>query len=618
MSDSAAASILIVEDEAIVALDLRYRLEAFGYAICGTASTGDEAIRVATLAHPDIVLMDIQLKGTMDGIEAARRIGQELEVPIVFVTAFTDEATLTRVKSTAPYGYIIKPYDEREIRIVLELAIAKFKYAMGLQRAKEAAEASDRAKTCFLSNISHELKTPLNVIMGCIDLASHDVAEDERREYLSLANRGARRLQTLIDTILDYTKVELGALAPMDQEFELGALLSCCWQPFAFEAHAKGLQPRLELDPALPAMVRGDPERLCTLVRNLLDNAIKFTETGFVCLSAQRVNQSDHEAQLRLAVTDSGRGIPAEQQKRLFEAFSQGDASRTRATGGLGLGLSLARALANLMGLRLEYSVPEQGGSAFCLYIPIAADAPPAFLPRPEANMLVALFGSMTVGGEFERWAKHLGIRMVPIETLAPSDGQPAAIMAAEADWLAASPERKATLTAHEACPLILMGGPYAERAFDDADGAIVCLPFPASMADLAKALGRASGQPEPGVVSVRPIGERPMGERTMGERAQSDKPLSSPRPALALAPRDYGPLVDKAQAEAGGLGLRQSLQELLILMHGQHRSDDATALERHVKELYDTYSDQGAVDCARLALAYAMDIRNGSGRGRI
>lgn len=600
MSDSKPASILIVEDEAIVALDLRYRLEAFGYAICGTASTGDEAIRLARSAHPDIVLMDIQLKGAMDGIEAARHIGEELDVPIVFVTAFTDEATLLRVKSAAPYGYIIKPYDEREIRIVLELAMAKFRYAMGLQRAKEAAEASDRAKTSFLSNISHELKTPLNVIMGCIDLASRDGSEEERREYLSLADRGARRLQTLIDTILDYTKVELGALAPMEQDFELGALLSCCWQPFAFDAYAKGLEPQLELDPALPAMVRGDPERLCTLMRNLLDNAIKFTEAGFVCLSAQRITQPDHEAQLRLAVTDSGKGIPDEQQKRFFEAFSQGDDSRTRATGGLGLGLSLARALAKLLGLRLEYSVPEQGGSAFCLYMPLAADAPPAFLPRTEALSLVALFGSMTIGNELKRWSKHLGIRMVPIDSLAPSDGRPAAIIAAEADWLAASPKQRTALTADEACPLILIGGPYAQHALDDDAGAIVCLPFPASMADLAKALGLAPGQPRARVVHVRPV----------REPGQSDEPH--------VLPRDYGLLVEKARVEAGGLGLKESLQELLILMHGRHRSEDAATLERHVKELYDKYTDQGAVACARLALAYAMDVRNGLGRGLI
>lgn len=597
MSDSKPSSILIVEDEAIVALDLRYRLEAFGYTICGTASTGDEAIRVATSTHPDIVLMDIQLKGAMDGIEAARRIAEVFAVPIVFVTAFTDEATLLRVKSAAPYGYIIKPYDEREIRIVLELALAKFHYAMGLQRAKEAAEASDRAKTCFLSNISHELKTPLNVIMGCIDLASRDVPEEERREYLSLADRGARRLQTLIDTILDYTKVELGALAPMEREFELGALLSCCWQPFAFDAHAKGLQPRLELDPALPAMIRGDPERLCTLVRNLLDNAIKFTETGFVCLSARRVVLSDDEAQLVLSVTDSGKGIPEEQQRRLFEAFSQVDDSRTRATGGLGLGLSLARSMAKLLGIRLECAAPEQGGSSFSLYMPIPADAPPAFSPGCHAQTLVALFGSLPIDDELGRWSKHLGIRMVPLDRLGASDRPAAAVIASEADWLAAGQEQRAAVTAGDARPVILIGGPYAEHAIDDADAAIVCLPFPASMADLARALEPAPRQGGSGAVAVRSI-RRP------------DRPVEQRAPA-----RDYSPLVEKAQAEAGVMGLRESLQELLILMHGHSRSDDASALERHVTEMYNKYTDQGAVACARLALAWAMDLRNGPGR---
>ncbi|HUW68969.1 MAG TPA: ATP-binding protein [bacterium] len=598
MIDSPATSILIVEDEAIVALDLRYRMEAFGYSICGIAATGDDAISLARSTHPDIVFMDIQLKGAMDGIEAAERIGVESGIPIVFVTAFTDEATLLRVKSAAPYGYIIKPYDEREIRIVLELAIAKFRYAHGLQRAKEAAEASDRAKTCFLSNISHELKTPLNVIMGCIDLAGGDVSEEERREYLSLADRGVRRLQTLIDTILDYTKVELGALAPRVQEFELGEFLSSCWQPFAFDAHAKGLDPRLELDPALPASMNGDPERLSTLVRNLLDNAIKFTDAGFVCLSAERLQVSDSHAQLRLAVTDTGKGIPEEQRARLFEAFRQGDDSITRATGGLGLGLSLARALANLMGIRLEYSVPELGGSAFSLYIPIPADAPPAFSRHTGTNNLVGLFGAIALNNEFQRWSEHLGLRMMPVDETRDSDGDPLVILATESAWLEANPAQREAVTAGGLRPLILIGGPYAVHSLDGRDGETIRLPYPSSLANFAKALDNVlSGRGSSAVTGAAEI--------------HRHQPVEPRKPA-----RDYGLLVSRATAEANGMGLKESLQELLILMHGQSHTEDASALERHIKDQYNRYTNCGAVACARLALAYAMDIRNSADRG--
>jgi len=600
MNESSTTSILIVEDEAIVALDLRYRLEAFGYSICGTVATGDDAISVARSVHPDIVLMDIQLKGAMDGIEAAERIGDESGIPIVFVTAFTDEATLSRVKSAAPYGYIIKPYDEREIRIVLELAIAKFRYARGLQRAKEAAEASDRAKTCFLSNISHELKTPLNVIMGCIDLAGGDVPEEERREYLSLADRGVRRLQTLIDTILDYTKIELGALAPIEQEFELGAFLSSCWQPFAFDAHAKGLEPRLELDPGLPVQVRSDPERLTTLVRNLLDNAIKFTDSGSVTLSAERLEASDAGAQLKVSVVDTGKGIPQEQRARLFEAFSQGDPSMTRATGGLGLGLSLARALANLMGIHLEYSVPEQGGSAFSLYIPIAADAPPAFPRQASDATPVCLFGATPANKEMERWSKHLGLRMIPMDETGTADGEPIAVIATESAWLEADPAMRATATMNGLRPLILIGGPYAQHAWEVLDGETMCLPYPSSLADLAKALEHAAdGQ--------RPVDAPPGAMDSRNVKSEPLKPI-----------RDFGALIERAKGEASGLGLKESLQELLILMHGLTHAEDAVALERHVKELYNGYTDRGAVACARLALAYAMDIRSGHDRGQI
>lgn len=599
MTDSPATSILIVEDEAIVALDLRYRLEAFGYSVCGTVATGDDAIATARSVHPDIVLMDIQLKGAMDGIEAAERIGAESGIPIVFVTAFTDEATLSRVKSAAPYGYIIKPYDEREIRIVLELAMAKFRYARGLQQAKEAAEASDRAKTCFLSNISHELKTPLNVIMGCIDLAGGDVDDEERREYLSLADRGVRRLQTLIDTILDYTKIELGALAPIEQEFELGAFLSSCWQPFAFDAHAKGLEPRLELDPDLPAQVRSDPERLTTLVRNLLDNAIKFTDSGSVTLLAERLEAAGAGAQLKVSVVDTGKGIPHEQRARLFEAFSQGDPSMTRATGGLGLGLSLARALANLMGVRLEYSVPEQGGSAFSLYLPIPADAPCAFPHHTGKASPVCLFGAAPASKELERWSRHLGLQLVPMDGSGAADGDALAVIATEAAWLDADQATREAATKNGSRPLILLGGPYAQHVMDAADGETMCLPYPSSLADLAKALELAIG-------GRRPAATLPGTTDARGTRAAPLRPV-----------RDFGALIERAKDEANGMGLKESLQELLILMHGLTHAEDAVALERHVKELYNGYGDRGAVACARLALAYAMDIRNGHDGGQ-
>ena len=139
-TSASALRILIVEDETIVALDMRCRLEGFGYQICGIAATGSLAIQLADTHRPDLVLMDIKLKGEMDGIEASGFIRRLYKVPILFVTAFTDDETLNRVKNISSYGYIVKPYNERELRITIELALSKFEYECGILQAQATAE----------------------------------------------------------------------------------------------------------------------------------------------------------------------------------------------------------------------------------------------------------------------------------------------------------------------------------------------------------------------------------------------------------------------------------------------------------------------------------------------
>src|SRR5512136_1674738 len=134
--------ILIVEDENIVALDMRMRLEAMGYRVLDVVDTGGLALERALALSPDLVLMDIKLKGGQDGIDAARALRERAEVPVIFVTAFTDEKTLERAKRTSPYGYIVKPFHERELRIAIELAIYKHEYERSIRSAKELAEAA--------------------------------------------------------------------------------------------------------------------------------------------------------------------------------------------------------------------------------------------------------------------------------------------------------------------------------------------------------------------------------------------------------------------------------------------------------------------------------------------
>jgi len=138
-TESPETRILIVEDETIVALDMRSRLESLGYTVIGTAPSGEIAIALAKKYEPHLILMDIKLHGDTDGVETARRIRKVREVPVVFVTAYTDENTLRSVQGSSSYGYIVKPYHERELRIAIELALSKFSYEKKIVEAKESA-----------------------------------------------------------------------------------------------------------------------------------------------------------------------------------------------------------------------------------------------------------------------------------------------------------------------------------------------------------------------------------------------------------------------------------------------------------------------------------------------
>ncbi len=402
-------SIMIVEDENIVALDMRYRLEAFGYTVCPVVTSGDAAVSAAATWKPDLILMDIQLRGSIDGVESARLIHNDTEIPIVFVTAFADDETLERVKASDAYGYIVKPYHERELCIAIEMGLSKHRYEQELRIAKEAAEASDKAKSRFLSNISHELKTPLNSIIGFMDLAAGTGDAEELSEYIYHAARSARKLETKIDSILDYTKLEFGGLAPINSEFELEQFMVDCWMPFTGDADSKGVGARMHIDPNLPKHISGDEGKLKIIVRNLIDNAVKFTDSGHVLLSAERATTDAGSTYLSLRVSDTGSGIPEERLSTAFALFAQIDDSTTRAAEGMGLGLPLAKALADFLQVHLECSSKPGCGTEFSLRVELPSTYQAAWpVPSPGELRHVGLYGKSYHREESSQWTPML------------------------------------------------------------------------------------------------------------------------------------------------------------------------------------------------------------------
>ena len=218
-----------------------------------------------------------------------------------------------------------------------------------LARRAELAESAVRAKSAFLANMSHEIRTPMNAILGLAHLLRRELVDPANISRLDKIESAARHLLTVINDILDLSKIEAGKLQLSEENFSAVMLVDQISSLILDEARAKGLQLKIELDPALPWM-RGDVTRLRQALLNYASNAVKFTHSGFIAIRVSILEREADVLTVRFEVEDTGIGIPADKQARLFQAFEQADASTTRRYGGTGLGLAITAQLARLMG----------------------------------------------------------------------------------------------------------------------------------------------------------------------------------------------------------------------------------------------------------------------------
>jgi signal transduction histidine kinase len=408
-----AARILVVEDEMAVALDLCARLRGLGYDVVGHAASAAQAFSLASRRPPELVLMDIRIGGPSDSAETARRLFEQFDAGVIYLTTGSDEHTLARASSAQPYAFLPKPVREDDLRRAVETALRTRRHFHGLcqtfehrraaedgvpienaafdrslaARAAELAQANERlgaltlqlqqavhSKDAFLTGMSHELRTPLASILGFTDLLLMGIdgpLTPAQRKHVDIIQRNSEHLLSLINDLLDLAKASAGPLELQPMTVNCSHILEEIVASVMPLAEVKRLA--LEAEPPDPRLVvRADSRALRQILLNLVSNAIKFTEQGEVRVTC-RSGTEEGRACVLWEVRDTGPGLSAEDMTRLFHPFTRLHEGARVAQGGAGLGLHLSRTLAQQMQGAIRVESVAKVGSVFTLVLPASA-----------------------------------------------------------------------------------------------------------------------------------------------------------------------------------------------------------------------------------------------------
>jgi two-component system, sensor histidine kinase RpfC len=262
-------------------------------------------------------------------------------------------------------------------------------------------ESANQAKRRFLSMVSHEMRTPLNAIVGMNDLLRDTALNTEQAEMVRSMHEASRSMLKLVEDVLDISKIEAGKLTIEETDFDLHGLINSTTSVLAHQAGLRGLYLSAQVMPEVPHALRGDPYHLRQVLYNLIGNGIKFTESGGVTLVVSSIGESDHAVRLRFAIRDTGIGIPVEAQERIFESFTQADNSTTRRYGGTGLGTTISKQLVEMMGGEIGVESTVGKGSTFWFELPFKEQASERV---PEASFRLNDIRVMLIGFSEEQY----------------------------------------------------------------------------------------------------------------------------------------------------------------------------------------------------------------------
>jgi signal transduction histidine kinase/HPt (histidine-containing phosphotransfer) domain-containing protein len=395
-------SIFVIDDEPSNFDAIQFLLEGADY-LFHYASSGRRAIERLDRVQPDVILLDMMMPD-LDGIEVCRLIKaspQWQSIPIIMVTALKEKTDLARCLAAGADDFISKPVERIELTARLTSMLRIKRQYESLQRAKEKSDLALKAKADFLALMSHEIRTPINGILGATQLLATTSLTPEQQRYLRTAKVSSEVLLTVVNDILDFSKIDAGKLTLEQKSIELHTVIQDICESIATKATAKNLQIDRSIAADIPTYILGDITRLRQILLNLVNNAIKFTETGKVTISATVAPQQSVESgevEILFTVRDTGIGIEADEIGKLFQAFNQANTSTSRKYGGTGLGLAICSRLIELMEGKIW--VESQVGIGTEVYFTIVAkitDLPPdestllSYKPNPNPEGQLAL-----------------------------------------------------------------------------------------------------------------------------------------------------------------------------------------------------------------------------------